>query len=217
MMRSRERRFQKGDAYADRTARSCGVRSRPVRPEIVLLRRARTNMTEKLRILFDESDIREAVKRLARNIVKDFDEEEIVVVPVLKGSFMFASDLVREIKGPVVVDFVRAASYGSATETSGEVALTKDLETDIRGKNVIIIEDIIDSGLTLRALRDNFLARNPRSLKICALVDKRARRKVEIEGDYVGFTIDDGFIVGYGVDYAEKYRNLPAIFIKEEE
>ncbi len=96
------------------------------------------------------------------------------------------------------------------------MTLTKDLETDITGKNVIIVEDVIDSGLTLRSIRDMLLARNPRSLKICALVDKRARREVEIEGDYVGFTIDDGFIVGYGIDYAERYRNLPAIFVREE-
>ena len=173
-------------------------------------------MTETLRKLFDEMDIREAVKRLARAITRDFDEEEIVFVPVLKGSFMFASDLVREIRSPVIIDFIKAASYGCGTATCGEVTLTKDLETDIMDKNVIILEDIIDSGLTLSAIRDMLLARKPRSLKICALVDKRARRKVEIEGDYVGFTIEDGFIVGYGIDYAERYRNLPAIFVKEE-
>ncbi len=174
-------------------------------------------MAEKLRVLFDETDIREAVKRLAAAISKDFDGEEIVFVPILKGSFIFASDLVRQIEGPVIIDFVRAASYGCRTTTCGEVTLTKDLETDISGRNVIIVEDIIDSGLTLRSIRDIFLARNPRSLKICALVDKRARREIEIEGDYVGFTIDDGFIVGYGIDYAELYRNLPAIFVREEE
>ena len=173
-------------------------------------------MAEKLKKLFDEEDIRAAVKRLAGDITRDFDAEELIFVCVLKGSFMFTSDLVREMKNHVVVDFVRAASYGSATATSGQVSLTKDLETDIAGKNVIIIEDIIDSGLTLVAVRDILLARRPRSLKICALVDKKARRKVEIEGDYVGFTIDDGFIVGYGIDYAERFRNLPAIFVMEE-
>ncbi len=174
------------------------------------------SMAERLRKLFDEMDIREAVKRLARDISRDFDEEEIVFVTVLKGSFMFASDLLREIGNPVIIDFIRAASYGSGTTTCGEVTLTKDLETDIMGKNVIIVEDMIDSGLTLRSIRDMLLARNPRSLKICALVDKRARREVEIEGDYVGFTIDNGFVVGYGLDYAERYRNLPAIFVVEE-
>jgi hypoxanthine phosphoribosyltransferase len=174
-------------------------------------------MPEKLRTLFSEGDIREVVKRLARAISRDFENEEIVLVSILKGSFIFMSDLAREIKNPVVVDFMRAASYGSGTTTCGEVTLTKDLETDIAAKNVIIVEDIIDSGLTLRSIRDMLLARNPRSLKICALVDKRARRKVAIEADYVGFTMEDGFIVGYGIDYAERYRNLPAIFVREEE
>ncbi len=175
----------------------------------------RISMAERLRKLFDETAIREAVKRLAQAILRDFDEEEILFVPVLKGSFIFASDLVREIKSPVTIDFIRAASYRSGSATCGEVTLTKDLETDIMGKNVIIVEDVIDSGITLRSVRDMLLARNPRSLKICALVDKRARREVEIEGDYVGFTIDDDFIVGYGLDYAEQYRNLPAIFVRE--
>ncbi|MGA3174527.1 MAG: hypoxanthine phosphoribosyltransferase [Syntrophorhabdales bacterium] len=170
---------------------------------------------EKLRKLFDEGDIRRTVKRLARAISRDFDEEEIVFVCILKGSFMFMSDLVRELENPVVVDFIRAASYGCGTTTSGEVSLTKDIETDISGRNVILVEDIIDSGLTLRAVRDLLLERKPRSLKICALVDKKARRKVQIEGDYVGFTIEDGFIVGYGIDYGERFRNLPAIFVVE--
>ena len=174
-------------------------------------------MAVKLRKLFDEGDIRDAVKRLAHDIARDFDEDEIVFVSILKGSFMFMSDLLREVKNPAVVDFIRAASYGSATTTSGEVHLTKDIETDIAGRNVILVEDIIDSGLTLAAVRDVLLTRKPRSLKICALVDKKERRKVEIEGDYVGFTIDDGFIVGYGIDYAERFRNLPAIFVIEED
>jgi len=174
-------------------------------------------MADTLKKLFDKDEIRSAVKRLAEAITRDFDDEELVLVSVLKGSFMFISDLMREIRNPVVVDFIRASSYGSGTATSGQVTLTKDLETDIAGKNVIIIEDIIDSGLTLTAIRELLLARNPRSLKICALVDKRARRKVEIEGDYVGFSIEDGFIVGYGVDYAERYRNLPAIYVVEQE
>jgi hypoxanthine phosphoribosyltransferase len=176
-----------------------------------------TEMSDKLTKLFDEDQIRAAVGHIALEISRDFDNEEIVLVSVLKGAFMFISDLMKEIKNPVVVDFIRASSYGSDTTTSGKVTLTKDLETDIAGKNVIIVEDIIDSGLTLTAIREMLLARKPRSLKICALVDKRARRKVEIEGDYVGFSIEDGFIVGYGVDYAERYRNLPAIYVVEQE
>jgi hypoxanthine phosphoribosyltransferase len=174
-------------------------------------------MVERLTPLFSRSDIDAANRRLAHLIAGDFPEEELVFVCVLKGSFMFASDLVRHIPNTVVVDFMRVSSYGNATTSSEKIRVTKDLETDIRGKNVVIIEDIIDSGRTLQKLRDMLLARNPRTLKICALVDKKARRKVEIEGDYVGFTIDDGFIVGYGIDYAEKYRNLPEIFILERE
>jgi hypoxanthine phosphoribosyltransferase len=149
-----------------------------------------TNMGETLLKLFDEQEIGATVRRLAAAISRDFDDQEIVLVSVLKGSFMFTSDLAREMKGPVIIDFRR---------------------------NVVIVEDIIDSGLTLRSIRDMLLARRPRSLKICALVDKRARRAVEIEGDYVGFSIEDGFIVGYGIDYAERYRNLPAIFVVEQE
>jgi hypoxanthine phosphoribosyltransferase len=175
-----------------------------------------TNMVENLKKLFNENEIQAAVKRLAEAISRDFDDEELVLVSVLKGSFMFISDLMREIKNPVVVDFIRASSYGCDTVTSGKVTLTKDLETDIAGKNVIIVEDIIDSGLTLTAIREMLLARKPRSLKICALIDKRARRKVIIEGDYVGFSIEDGFIVGYGIDYAERYRNLPVIYVVEQ-
>ncbi len=172
-------------------------------------------MAENLQILFDEKAIAGTVKRLAQDILRDFDEEEIILVSVLKGSFMFTSDLIRELHGNVIVDFVRVSSYGCNTTTCGEIRLTKDLETDIAGKNVIIVEDIIDSGITLRSLRNMLQARKPRALKICALVDKRQRRQVEIEGDYVGFTIEDGFIVGYGIDYAERYRNLREIFVVE--
>jgi hypoxanthine phosphoribosyltransferase len=173
-------------------------------------------MGRNLQILFDEKAIAAAVKRLAQDILRDFDEEEIILVSVLKGSFMFTSDLIRELHGNVIVDFVRVASYGCNTTTCGEIRLTKDLEADIAGKNVIIVEDIIDSGITLRSLWNMLQARKPKTLKICALVDKRQRRQVEIEGDYVGFTIDDGFIVGYGIDYAERYRNLREIFVVEE-
>ncbi len=164
----------------------------------------------------DKEEIAEAVRKLAKAIREEFDEEELVFVCVLKGSFMFTSDLVRQFAGPVVVDFIRVSSYGNGMTTQGTARVTKDLETDIGGRNVVIVEDVIDSGLTLTSLRDMLLARGPRRLRICALVDKRARRQVEIEGDYVGFTMEDGFIVGYGIDYAEKYRNLPEIFVVEK-
>jgi hypoxanthine phosphoribosyltransferase len=176
-----------------------------------------THKGETLKKLFDEDEIGIAVRRLAATIAKDFEGEEVVLVSVLKGSFMFTSDLAREMKCPVVVDFLRATSYGTDRQTSGTVTITKDLETNLEGKNVVIVEDIIDSGLTLTFIRDMLLARRPRALKICALIDKKARRQVEIEADYVGFDMEDGFVVGYGIDYAERYRNLPAIFVVEEE
>ncbi len=170
-----------------------------------------------MRKLFSKEEIDSAVKRLASLIEKDFAGEDIVFVCLLKGSFMFTSDLVRCIRNKSRVDFMRVASYGNGMQSKGKVSVTKDLEEDIEGKNVVIVEDIIDSGITLSSIRDMLKKRRPKTLKICALVDKRARRKVEIEGDYVGFTINDGFIVGYGIDYAELYRNYPEIYVVEED
>jgi hypoxanthine phosphoribosyltransferase len=169
-----------------------------------------------LKRLFSKRHISSAVKRLASAIENDFGGEKIIFVCLLKGSFMFTSDLIRHIHNPLKVDFMRVSSYGTAMCTSGEIAITKDLEEAIEGENVVVVEDIIDSGLTLKHVKELLLARNPKSLKVCALLDKRQRRLVDIEGDYVGFTIDDGFVVGYGIDYAEKYRNLPEIFVVEQ-
>jgi hypoxanthine phosphoribosyltransferase len=165
--------------------------------------------------LFHKKEIENTVKRLATEIEKDFNGEEIIFVCLLKGSFIFLSDLIRHIKLPSRVDFMRVSSYGGGMESTGKIDIKKDLEEDIEGKNIIIVEDIIDSGLTLKTIKDLLLARNPKSIKICALIDKRAKREVKIEGDYIGFTIDDGFVVGYGIDYAEQYRNLPDICIVE--
>ncbi|MBP7526370.1 MAG: hypoxanthine phosphoribosyltransferase [Syntrophorhabdaceae bacterium] len=170
-----------------------------------------------LKRLFSKQDIAKTVKSLAKTIEKDFKDEEIVFVCLLKGSFMFTSDLVRNIKNPSRIDFMRVSSYGNAMKTPGTVNVLKDLEEDIEQKNVVIVEDIIDSGLTLTRIREMLERRNPKSLKICALIDKRSRREVEIEGDYVGFTIDDGFVVGYGIDFAEQYRNCPEICVVVEE
>lgn len=170
-----------------------------------------------LKPLFTREEIDCAVRRLAASIENDFDDEEILFVCLLKGSFVFLSDLIRCIKNPSKVDFMRVSSYGSAMKSKGEVTITKDLEEDIEGKNVIIVEDIIDSGLTLKIIKEMLLQRRPKSLKICALLDKKARREVEMEGDYVGLTIDDGFVVGYGIDYAERYRNLPDICIVDKD
>jgi hypoxanthine phosphoribosyltransferase len=137
------------------------------------------------------------------------------MVCILKGSFLFFADLVRAIETPLVVDFMRVASYGSETQTSGIVEVRKDLEIAIAGRDVIIVEDIIDSGHTLRTLYNMLLLRNPRSLKICTLIDKRSRREVVVEADYAGITMDDGFIIGYGLDFDERYRNLADIFMVE--
>jgi hypoxanthine phosphoribosyltransferase len=170
-----------------------------------------------LKKLFSRQDIANAVKDLGRRIENDFANEEILFVCLLKGSFIFTSDLVRQVSNPSRVDFMRVSSYGSQMTTRGNVEIIKDLDEDIEDKNVVIVEDIIDSGLTLTRVKDMLLTRKPKALKICALIDKRCRREVEIEGDYVGFTIDDGFVVGYGIDYAEYYRNCPDIFVVVEE
>ncbi|HON86533.1 MAG TPA: hypoxanthine phosphoribosyltransferase [Syntrophorhabdaceae bacterium] len=168
-----------------------------------------------LKKYIDKREIGETVKRLAQEIENDYKDREIFFVCLLKGAFMFTADLIRHIKNPVRVDFIRASSYGNNMVTCGEVMITKDLEEDIEAKDVIIVEDIVDSGITLKCIKEMLLKRNPKSLKICALLDKKARRQVEIEADYVGREIEDFFIVGYGIDFGENYRNLSDIFIVE--
>lgn len=174
-------------------------------------------MAAVLKPLFTKEDIDNAVKRLAISIEEDRNNEEILFICLLKGAFMFMSDLIRCIKNPSKVDFMRVSSYGNAMQSKGEITVIKDLEEDIEGKNVIIVEDMIDSGLTLKNIKEMLLKRSPKSLKVCALLDKKARREVELEGDYVGLTIEDGFVVGYGIDYAEQYRNLPEIYVVEND
>lgn len=168
------------------------------------------------KILFSRDRIATEVQRLGQEISCDYGDQEIMLVGVLKGSFLFIADLIREIETPTVVDFVRLASYGSGTQTSGIIEFRKELEMPIRDRDVIIIEDIVDSGYTLECLYNKLLLQQPRSLKICTLIDKRARREVEIEADYIGISMDDGFIVGYGLDHDEHYRNLPDIYLVEE-
>ncbi len=168
------------------------------------------------RILFSREKIAAEVKRLGREISRDYGDQEIMLVGVLKGSFLFIADLIREIESPSVVDFVRLASYGSGTQTSGIIEFRKELEMPIRNRDVIIIEDIVDSGYTLECLYNKLLLQQPRSLKICTLIDKRARREVAIEADYIGIRMEDGFIIGYGLDHDERYRNLPDIYLVEE-
>jgi len=167
------------------------------------------------RVLFSRDKIAAEVRRLGREISQDYGDREIMLVGVLKGSFLFIADLIREIDCPTVVDFVRLASYGSGTQTSGIIEFRKELEMPIRNRDVIIVEDIVDSGYTLECLYNKLLLQQPRSLKICTLIDKRARREVDIEADYVGISMDDGFIIGYGLDHDERYRNLPDIHLVE--
>ncbi|MCS7280589.1 MAG: hypoxanthine phosphoribosyltransferase [Desulfobacterota bacterium] len=167
--------------------------------------------------LLRKEEIEEIVKRIASEIKRDFPGEEIVFVCLLKGSFVFVSDLIRNIDNPCIVDFIRVSSYGDSMSSSGRVTLTKDLEVDIKGKNVIVVEDIVDSGLTLKYVRDYLSSKGPKDLKICVLLDKRARRQVDIKCDYTGFVFEDGFVVGYGIDCAEKFRNLPEVYILKNE
>ncbi len=150
---------------------------------------------------------------MARQITRDYAGREIILMGVLKGAFVFLADLSRWIKRPIKIDFVRAASYGSGTRSSGKVKLTKEPELSLMGKDVVIIEDIIDTGVTLKFLHRCLKARRPRSLSVATLLDKPGRRKVPFRADYVGFEIPDHFVVGYGLDCAEEHRNLRGIYI----
>ena len=166
----------------------------------------------RLNLLLSREQIASLVQGLADQISKDYNGRELVMVCILKGAFVFLSDLVRYLKIPVKIDFVRLASYGSGMKSSGNIEITKDIELPIEGKDVLIIEDIIDSGHTLQFLKDRIILSNPHSVKICALLDKKARREVEMEADYLGIEVDDVFIVGYGIDFNENYRYLPEIY-----
>jgi hypoxanthine phosphoribosyltransferase len=163
-------------------------------------------------ILISEQQIQARVAEMAAEIRRDFPDE-VHLIAVLKGAFIFLSDLVRHIPGKVSVDFMATSSYATGTTTSGEVKLTKDLDVTLDGRNVIIVEDIVDSGLTLHYLHEILHARNPKTLRTACLLSKPSRRKVAVPVEYVGFTIEDHFVVGYGLDYAEQYRNLPHIGI----
>jgi len=166
----------------------------------------------RLNPLLSREQIASIVKDLADQISKDYRDKELILVCILKGAFMFLSDLIRHLQIPVKIDFVRLASYGAGMKTSGRIEITKDIETPIEEKDVLIIEDIIDSGRTLQFLKDRLALSNPRSIKICALLDKKSRREVTIEADYLGKEVDDVFVVGYGIDFNETYRNLPEIY-----
>jgi len=160
-----------------------------------------------------EEQIQARVAALARRINRDYAGREVILIGVLKGAFVFLADLSRRMKIPVKIDFVRAASYGTGTCSSGKVKLTKEPELSLKGKEVVIVEDIIDTGVTLKFLHRCLQARRPRSLTVATLLDKPSRRKVAFQADYVGFTIPDYFVVGYGLDCAEEHRNLRGIYI----
>lgn len=169
------------------------------------------------KILFSAEDIKTRVTEMGKILTEDYKNKNPLLICPLKGSFMFFSDIIREIKIPCEIDFMAVSSYNSNTVSSGEIKILKDLTENINGRHVLIIEDIIDTGLTLYNLKKMLNSRNPKSLKICTLLDKPSRRIADITGDYCGFVIPDKFVVGYGMDLNEKYRNLPFIGIYEPE
>ena len=162
-------------------------------------------------VLISQQQIAARVAELGAQIARDYAGKELVLVGVLKGAFVFVSDLSRAIDLPLTIDFVALSSYGEATESSGVVKITSDLSRPIEGKHVLVVEDIIDTGLTMRYLLDNLATRHPASIKICGLLHKPARARTKIPIDYLGFPIEDKFVVGYGLDAAERYRNVPFI------
>ena len=172
-------------------------------------------MSERLLTMLSTEQIAVRVKELGAQIAAEYKDKNLVLVVVLKGSFIFAADLCRAIDGHVRIDFLGVRSYGEGTETSGVVQITQDLSRPIAGEDVIIVEDIVDTGLTIAHLMDLFRTRLPRSVKVCALLHKPARARVAVNVDFLGFTIEDKFVVGYGLYFGEKYRNLPYIGVVE--
>lgn len=169
-----------------------------------------------LRVLIPRQDIAAKVQEMGEMISLDYRGQEVLLVIVLRGAALFAADLCRHITADVVLDFIAVSSYGSSTSTSGVVRFLKDLDESVEGRHVLIVEDIVDTGLTLAYLSENLRSRNPQSLKTCALLDKPSRRRVDIRPDYTGFTIDDLFVVGYGLDFDQRYRHLPDICLHQE-
>lgn len=168
-------------------------------------------------ILISEEQLQARIAELGKELAAEYDGKRPLFVGVLKGVVLFFSDMIRATQIPSEIDFMVVSSYGSGTESSGSIKVSKDLNKDIAGRHVVILEDIIDSGLTLSYVKDYLLSKNPASLKICTLLDKPSRRQVEITADYTGFTIPNEFVVGYGLDYDELYRNLPYIGVLKSE
>jgi len=167
---------------------------------------------DRLKEILSSETIHTRVKEMGKQISEDYQGRPLVLIGILKGAFIFLSDLARSIKNPLQIDFVRLASYGSGLESSGHVRITKDVEIDISGKDVLVVEDIVDTGHTLKYLRDVLKLHEPKSVKICCLIDKKERREVDVEVDYIGFDVPRGFLVGYGLDFNEQYRHLPGIY-----
>jgi hypoxanthine phosphoribosyltransferase len=168
---------------------------------------------ERVRPLITSADIQKKISEMGKRIREDFPGEHLLLVGVLKGAVLFLADLARQIPGEVTFDFIAVSSYGKDTKSSGQVKLNKDLDSSIEGKVVIVVEDILDTGLTLQYLLRVLQQRKPKSLKVAVLLDKKERRIADVRADYVGFVIPDEFVVGYGLDYAERYRNLPDVGI----
>ena len=167
-------------------------------------------MLENIKVLISEEELNKRIEELAKEIDKDYEGEKVVIVSILKGAVFFTVDLVKKMNTPIELQFMQVSSY-EGTQTTHNIKLKKDLDKDIAGKNVIIIEDIVDTGHTLKHLKEYLLTKKPKSLKIAVLTDKKERREVEIEADYVGFTIPNKFVIGYGLDYDEEYRDLPYV------
>jgi hypoxanthine phosphoribosyltransferase len=165
------------------------------------------------KVLFSAKELDQRVSELGSQITEDYKGKNLLVVTVLKGSSIFSADLVRKIQLPLEMDFIGTSSYGDSTKSSGVVQIVKDIDQGLEGKHVLVVEDIIDTGLTLSYLLKMLQVRNPASLKICALLDKPSRRKVTVPVDYLGFTIEDHFVIGYGLDYSGRYRNQPYVGI----
>ena len=170
-------------------------------------------MSEKIKVLLSEEEVDARIRQIAAKISKDYAGKEIHMICVLKGGVFFTCELAKRITVPVTIDFMCVSSYGASTVSSGKITIKKDLEESIEGRNVIVIEDIIDTGRTLRYLLDDLSTRGPKSLKLCAMLDKPDRRITDVAVDYTGFEIPDEFVVGYGLDYDQRYRNLPYIGI----
>lgn len=166
-------------------------------------------MKEVLHQVYSTEEVDKVISGIAEQINRDYEGKELHLICILRGSVFFSVDLAKKLTMPVSMDFMAASSYGNEVTSSGQLSITKDLDDEIGGKHCLIIEDIIDSGNTLKKVKELLAARNPESLKICTLLDKPSRREVEVKVDYTGFEIPDKFVVGYGLDYAQKYRNLP--------